>query len=457
MGAAQAREAASRPATRRCTRRRSAGGWSTRRCPEQWTISLGESAEKLADIYDDLARGAGRVRAAQPHARRAGLGRGLLRLRSSRSPAPSSSATRASAPTPRWRSWRKLKPAFVEGGTVTAGNSSPLNDGAVGAAARRRGGAGRSARAAGPDRLAAASTGSTPTSSASRPVEAANKRARAGRHHLGRHRRGRAQRGLRLAVPGLPRRAGRTSTRRRSTRSGGAIAIGHPLGASGARVVGRLPRSCARAAAATASPPSASASARGWRWCWRSRVNVEDRTGGAGAPTGSRRETLGAADRTGYDRPAGYRATAPAHDPAPRRWSTLPHDAHRADRAAARRRPGRRDRTTTSPPARRRAAGQRIILHGRVLDGDGRPVRDTLVEIWQANAAGRYWHAWDNHPAPLDPHFDGRRPLPHRRRRAATASSRSGPAPIPGATTSTPGAPPTSTSRCSAAPSPSGW
>ena len=51
--------------------------------------------------------------------------------------------------------------------------------------------------------------------------------------------------------------------------------------------------------------------------------------------------------------------------------------------------------------------GERIILHGRVLDGDGRPVRRTLVEIWQANAAGRYNHVVDGHPAPLDPNFTG--------------------------------------------------
>jgi protocatechuate 3,4-dioxygenase, beta subunit len=51
--------------------------------------------------------------------------------------------------------------------------------------------------------------------------------------------------------------------------------------------------------------------------------------------------------------------------------------------------------------------GQRINLHGRVLDGDGRPIPDTLVEIWQANAAGRYAHRVDNWPAPLDPNFTG--------------------------------------------------
>jgi protocatechuate 3,4-dioxygenase, beta subunit len=51
--------------------------------------------------------------------------------------------------------------------------------------------------------------------------------------------------------------------------------------------------------------------------------------------------------------------------------------------------------------------GERIVLTGRVLDGDGRRVRDSLVEIWQCNAAGRYAHAVDRHPAPLDPNFTG--------------------------------------------------
>jgi protocatechuate 3,4-dioxygenase beta subunit len=51
--------------------------------------------------------------------------------------------------------------------------------------------------------------------------------------------------------------------------------------------------------------------------------------------------------------------------------------------------------------------GERIVVGGRVLDGDGRPVRNTLVEIWQANAAGRYVHPVDQHPAPLDPNFTG--------------------------------------------------
>ena len=51
--------------------------------------------------------------------------------------------------------------------------------------------------------------------------------------------------------------------------------------------------------------------------------------------------------------------------------------------------------------------GERIIVRGRILDGDGRPVRNQLVEIWQANSAGRYIHKRDQHPAPLDPNFTG--------------------------------------------------
>ena len=53
------------------------------------------------------------------------------------------------------------------------------------------------------------------------------------------------------------------------------------------------------------------------------------------------------------------------------------------------------------------AIGERIIVTGRVLETDGRPVRNSLVEIWQANAAGRYRHDNDRHDAPLDPGFHG--------------------------------------------------
>ena len=51
--------------------------------------------------------------------------------------------------------------------------------------------------------------------------------------------------------------------------------------------------------------------------------------------------------------------------------------------------------------------GERIVVSGRVLDENGRPVPHTVIEIWQANAAGRYLHASDQHNAPLDPNFTG--------------------------------------------------
>ncbi|MEU7109980.1 protocatechuate 3,4-dioxygenase subunit beta [Streptomyces sp. NPDC046215] len=51
--------------------------------------------------------------------------------------------------------------------------------------------------------------------------------------------------------------------------------------------------------------------------------------------------------------------------------------------------------------------GERITVGGRVLDRRGRPVHGQLVELWQANAAGRYAHGLDRHQAPLDPNFTG--------------------------------------------------
>src|SRR5205823_12210998 len=51
--------------------------------------------------------------------------------------------------------------------------------------------------------------------------------------------------------------------------------------------------------------------------------------------------------------------------------------------------------------------GERIIVTGRVRDEAGKPIRDALIEVWQANAAGRYRHDVDQHRAPLDPNFSG--------------------------------------------------
>jgi protocatechuate 3,4-dioxygenase, beta subunit len=54
-----------------------------------------------------------------------------------------------------------------------------------------------------------------------------------------------------------------------------------------------------------------------------------------------------------------------------------------------------------------RPLGERIVVSGRLLDSAGRPLRGALIEVWQANAAGRYRHEVDQHPAPLDPNFSG--------------------------------------------------
>lgn len=67
-------------------------------------------------------------------------------------------------------------------------------------------------------------------------------------------------------------------------------------------------------------------------------------------------------------------------------------------------RPGDADLTTQHEGE---PQGQRIIVHGQVRDSGGRPVADSLVEVWQANAAGRYRHVMDQHPAPIDPNFTG--------------------------------------------------
>jgi protocatechuate 3,4-dioxygenase beta subunit len=69
--------------------------------------------------------------------------------------------------------------------------------------------------------------------------------------------------------------------------------------------------------------------------------------------------------------------------------------------------PGDNDLLTNYAKAGESPIGERIILHGRVLDENARPVPDTLVEIWQANAGGRYRHKKDTYLAPIDPNFGG--------------------------------------------------
>ena len=83
------------------------------------------------------------------------------------------------------------------------------------------------------------------------------------------------------------------------------------------------------------------------------------------------------------------------------------------------------------------AIGERILLHGRVLDETGRPLPHTLVEIWQANAGGRYRHKVDGYLAPLDPDFGGGgRALTDAEGRYAFMTIRPGPYPWPNDTNS---------------------
>ncbi|MEO8888880.1 MAG: protocatechuate 3,4-dioxygenase subunit beta, partial [Jatrophihabitantaceae bacterium] len=104
------------------------------------------------------------------------------------------------------------------------------------------------------------------------------------------------------------------------------------------------------------------------------------------------------------DSPA-YRSTALRHPSRalialPQRLTELTGPVFGAERLA----PGDDDLTQWGGGE---AVGQRIVVHGQVRDGDGRAVPHALIELWQANAGGRYQHVIDNWPAPLDPHFAG--------------------------------------------------
>jgi protocatechuate 3,4-dioxygenase, beta subunit len=118
----------------------------------------------------------------------------------------------------------------------------------------------------------------------------------------------------------------------------------------------------------------------------------------------------------GYHR-AGLEETQPRLDYAPYRSSTLRHpkiEPHHADPDALELCApcfGARDvaehESDLTIQHSGEPIGERMVVTGRVIDGEGRPVRRQLVEVWQANAAGRYAHLRDQHPAPLDPNFTG--------------------------------------------------
>jgi protocatechuate 3,4-dioxygenase, beta subunit len=128
--------------------------------------------------------------------------------------------------------------------------------------------------------------------------------------------------------------------------------------------------------------------------------------------------SLEIAERASAYTDAGQRAHHPARDYAPYRSSLLRHPKQslvtvRDPEAVELSGPvfGLTDITALDADLTRQHTGEplgeRITVSGRVLDRQGRPVRGQLVEIWQANASGRYAHQRDQHPAPLDPHFSG--------------------------------------------------
>lgn len=208
------------------------------RMPEQWTISLGQSAEKLAGIHK-LSRDAQDEFALRSH-RRAALAweEGVLseiaqipgaELERDESIRPDSSLEKLAA----------LRPAFAQEGTVTAGNSSPLNDGASMLLLGSEAAGARLGREPIARVVASAAHGVDPDVFGIAPVEAANKAlAKAGLswsdiEFMELNEAFAAQSLACLACwPELD--ADKVNVR------GGAIAIGHPLGASGARILGRL-------------------------------------------------------------------------------------------------------------------------------------------------------------------------------------------------------------------------
>ena len=233
--------------------------------PEQWTISLGASAEKLADIYQ-VSRGAQDEFALRSHQKAQAAwengfyGEWVV-------PVPGTELERDEnirADTS-LEKLGKLKPAFVEGGTVTAGNSSPLNDGAGAALLASEAGA----KTVGRDPIARIVSrgrgGGRSGRVRDRSGARGRDRARARRDRLGRRRRRRAQRSVRLAVPGRHRGMARARSRQGESerRCDRAWASAGRVGRSYSRVVG--PRATAP-----------------WWWIWRGRA-VYRRWSGTGS------------------------------------------------------------------------------------------------------------------------------------------------------------------------------
>ena len=409
--------------------------------PDEWTISLGESAEKLAD---HLRRSPARRRTRSRCAATSGAAR----------PGTTASTTTGSCPVAghRARPRRGHPRRLVAGearqaqagvrrkdGTVTAGNASPLNDGAAAAAARgerppRRPGASRSRGSP-----AAAPHGVDP---------------RRLRHRPGRGRQPRARR--------APASAGTTSTSSSSTRRSPSQSLAC-LASGRSSTPRRSTPTAARSRSATRSARPARASSA------RLAHELRRRGGGCGRGRDLHRRRPGPRRRCWRagmtDVLPRYAAMSDVHPPLdyPRlqvdarcatrssRCIQLPQRLTEITGAAARRRAASRagDHDLTAP-ARRRAA--RRADH-RPRPRARRPTAGRCRTRWSRSgrptppaATGTRGDHW---PAPLDPNFTGVGPLRDRRRGPLPRSSRSSRAPTRGATTTTPGARRTSTSRCS--------
>ena len=325
--------------------------------PEQWTISLGREHREAGRIYGIAPRGAGRVRAAQPPARRRAPGTtGSTTTGSSPCPAPSSTRDESIRADTSLEKLAKLKPAFVQGRHGDRGQRLAAQRRRRRRAARRRGRRPPRPRAAGADRRPRRVRAVEPDIFGIGPVEAANKRARARRASAGTTstRSSSTRRSPRSRWPAWP--SGRSSTPRASTstaaRSPSATRSARPARASSAR----SPTSCGAAAAAGASRRSASASDRDSRWCWRGMT----RSATTPTPTPAGLPGLqvdgAAAPEAAADRRCRTRLTE-------------------VTGAAARRTAASASSTTTSPASTTasRSASASSSTAG-VLDGDGRPV-----------------------------------------------------------------------------------
>ena len=448
MGDAQARAWVPRRPTRRCSRRRSAGGWSTRGCRRNGR-SRSVKAPRCSPTSTASPRGAGRVRAAQPPARAAARGTPACTRRGRAGPGRRPRARRVHPRRHLARGARAAGPGVLGDGTVTAGNASPLNDGAGAVLLADADGAqplGREPLARIVSRGGAPSSRTCTGSGRWRRRTRRSQRAGIGWEDLAVVELNEAFAAQSLAcLRGWPE-----LDPDKVNPNGGAIAIGHPIGARARASSARLRTSCAAAAAATGSRRSASASARASPSSWRLirwPTSTRTRTPADLRPDHRHARLLPARAR-GHPSAARLRrvrvdAAAPPQAAARLPAQTITESPARCSAATARR---RTDHDLTGQHEGE-PIGERITVSGRVLDTEGKPLRGTLVEVWQANAAGRYAHRSDRSrrrsirtsaaPGAASPTT-----------RAATASSRSSRARTRGATTPTPGVRRTSTSRC---------